>query len=66
MRADNGINGTGIAAMRATDTQRLINDRDRSACGRGLCKCERFLAEQLSEPLDRSIAPGGAQINGRV
>jgi len=29
MRANNGINGTGIAAMRAADAQGFIDDRNR-------------------------------------
>ena len=65
MSSDNGIDGTGIAAMRATDAKGLFDERDRVAIRSDFCQCNDVTAEKVGEAPHGFIATGRAQIDRR-
>jgi hypothetical protein len=63
MSADNGIHGAGAAAVRATDAERLFDERDRVANRRDLCQCNDVTAEKVGKAPHGFVAAGRAQID---
>jgi len=64
--ADDRIDGAGIAAEHAADTQGLVDDGGRLPVGRRLGKRQHFAPEKISEAPDRVIATGRAEIDRRT
>ena len=63
MRADNGINGTRVAAMGAADAKSFINDRN-NATGPGLFdKRQDIFAQQAGEALNGFVTARRAEID---
>jgi hypothetical protein len=65
MSADNGIDGTGTSALRATDAKGFFDECDRLGIRSDLCQCNDVTAEKASEAPHGFIATGRAQIDRR-
>jgi hypothetical protein len=65
MSSDDGIDGTGTAAMRAADAKGLFDECDRVANRSDLCQRNNVTAEEGCEAPHGFIAAGPAHIDRR-